>query len=261
MAQVDPITVIIQCRNRPLYLWACLDSLYRHTHHPARFILTDNASDDPMVREVVRGFERRSMFHKVEWHSENDPTRLLQAVRTYSDGLGDKIVVFDSDVVVFDSDPCWLTRMSTLMDENPKLGLLGSYVDKRDFIPYDDIAPLLHDKTRAEANALTKATSPERDLPAIQPDEPLIDPFNPAGRLVMARKSILHKLVFSRDGQVYRHARKAGVQCAIATTVLHRHLSLLNAYDYSDYSMEARNAHFEKVSEPTPVVEPPDDQD
>lgn len=62
---IEPITVLIQSRNRPLYLWACLDSLFTYTQRPARFILVDNASDDPAVLEVVRGFERRGMFAAV----------------------------------------------------------------------------------------------------------------------------------------------------------------------------------------------------
>ena len=60
MAQA-PIAVIILSWNRPLYLWAALDSLYRHTRQPARFILVDNNSDDPGVRDVVTGFTRRGI--------------------------------------------------------------------------------------------------------------------------------------------------------------------------------------------------------
>ncbi|WP_135507094.1 hypothetical protein [Roseovarius aestuariivivens] len=254
MTAKQPITVVILSRNRPIYLWACLDSLYRYTRHPARFILTDNASDDPLIRDVVHGFERRGMFYKVEWHAKNDPTRVLQAVRTYMDGPGGKIVVIESDVTVFETEPCWLERMSDLMDENPELGLLGSYVDTRDFIAIEDIDTLLPDTHEAIAEAMIKARSPERALPSDPPDGPLIDPFNPPGRLLMARKSALSKLMFSVDGKVYQEAKKAGIRCAIATTVMHRHLSLLNAYDYRDYNMQARNRHFRKNREPQPVL-------
>jgi GT2 family glycosyltransferase len=61
----DPIPVLITSYNRPLYLWACLDSLYRHTRHPHRFTIIDMASEDPLVDEVIAGFARRGMFTEV----------------------------------------------------------------------------------------------------------------------------------------------------------------------------------------------------
>lgn len=261
MSEPEPITVIIQSRNRPIYLWACLDSFYRYTKHPVRFVFFDNASDDPMVREVVRGFERRGMFHAVHWFDDNDSKRLLYVVRDYVDGPGDKIVVVDSDVAVFDTNPCWLGQMSALIDETPHLGLLGSYVDKRDFVPLEDIPTLLPDKSAAEAGELGKAFSLERDLPDVPPEEPLIDPFNPPGRLVMVRKGDLPKLAFMPDGDVYKMAQQNGIRCAIATQVRHRHLSFLNAYDYPDYDIMARSAHFRQNREGTPVFPPQDTSD
>lgn len=254
MEHPEPITVIILSRNRPIYLWTCLDSLYRYTVHPVRFVLVDNASDDPTVREVVRGFERRGMFHKVEWHTENDPRRVLLAVREHFDGPNDKIVVIESDVAVFDTQPCWLTRMSDLLDANPDLGLLGSYIDTRDFIPLDAGRALLSDRDPDTADALLKAPSPERRLPAVPPSEDLIEPFNPPGRLLMTRKSLLPKLIFSTDFKVYAHAKKAGISCAIATKVRHRHLSLLNAFDYGDYDIRKRDFHYREMQAGEPVI-------
>jgi hypothetical protein len=67
-----PITVFIHSYNRPLYLWASLDSLYRGTRHPHRFVFLDMASDDRLVRQVVAGFERRGMFSGVVWSPRGD---------------------------------------------------------------------------------------------------------------------------------------------------------------------------------------------
>ena len=102
---------------------------------------------------------------------------------------------------------------------------------------------------------LIKAKSSERSLPPVPPDEEVIDPFNPPGRLIMARKSALSKLVFATDGEIYRHAKNSGIRVGISTTVRHRHLSLLNAYDYPDYDTKARNDFFKKNSTAVPIVE------
>ena len=249
----EPITVIILSRNRPIYLWACLDSLYRFTRFPARFVLVDNQSTDPGVRDVVAGFERRGLFHAVEWHDHNDPKRVLDAVRRLRDGPGDKIVVIESDVVVFDTHPCWLTRMQRLMKTNPEVGLLGSYLDTRDFISRAEARRFMPNARAGDIDRLIKSKSPERQLTRDPPTEPLIDPFNPPGRLIMARKSVLDDLMFAADAMLYEYAREAGVQARIATTVRHRHLSLLNAFDYAEYDTEARDEFFRLNRKGVPV--------
>ena len=249
-----PITVIILSRNRPLYLWACLDSLYRHNNYPVRFILVDNQSTDPGVKEVVRGFSRRKMFERVEWHQSNDPKRVLEAVRRYRGGPSDYIVVIESDVMMFDSSPCWLSRMVSLMDKNPELGVLGSYVDGTDFISKEEASDLIPGAADADISNLIKAKSSERSLALVPPEEEVIDPFNPPGRLIMARKTALNKLVFATDGEIYKHAKKLGIQVGIATGVRHRHLSLLNAYDYPDYDTKARNEFFKNNAVGVPIV-------
>ena len=50
---VAPVHVFIRCRNRPSHLWATLDSLHRNTRTPCRFVLIDNASDDPETLRVI----------------------------------------------------------------------------------------------------------------------------------------------------------------------------------------------------------------
>ncbi|MEO0865066.1 MAG: glycosyltransferase family A protein [Pseudomonadota bacterium] len=248
----DPITVIILSRNRPLYLWACLDSLYSYTRHPARFVLVDNASDDPGVRDVVRGFERRGMFDVVEWHDRNDPKRAMDAIRRHGDG--DRFVYVESDVMITHTAPCWLSRMSTILTDHPELGYLGSYVDQRDFVAPEDGPDLLPGASEAEIAHMLKSHSPERGLPRMPPrNQTLIDPFNPPGRLLMVRTSILPRMVFGNDGQIYRHAKAQGIGVAITPRVKHRHLSLLNVYDYPDYDTEARNRHRDANTDPVPM--------
>ena len=237
----DPITVIILSRNRPLYLWMCLDSLYRYTRHPARFILVDNQSDDRGVRKVVAGFERRGMLAEVQWHETNSPKRVAEAIGRYRDSSGDYLVVVESDVAVFDTDPCWLSRMKSIMNTYPSIGFLGSYVDGRDFIEPAKARQIAPDLDQYTLDGLIKAGSPERSLPRTPPYQDFIAPFNPPGRLIMIRRDIIDALPFGTDYFVYDQAKAAGIEAGIATQVRHRHLSLLNVFDYPDYNVKERD--------------------
>ena len=249
----EPITVIILSWNRPLYLWACLDSLYRYTRHPARFVLVDNHSDDPGVRKVVAGFERRGMFHAVHWHETNSPKRLIEAIAQYRDSSSDYLAAVESDVAVFDTYPCWLTRMRRIMDRRRKIGILGSYVDARDFVDAAQarkIAPQLDQDT---LNGLIKADSLERSLPLIPPSDPVIESFGLPGRIALIRKSTIDAIPFAKDGIVYQMMQEAGITAAVATQVRHRHLSLLNFFDYPDFDVRARDEFFKANESATPV--------
>jgi hypothetical protein len=237
----EPITVIVLSRNRALYLWACLDSLYRATRHPARFVLVDNASDDPAIRRVVAGFERRGMLAVVEWHATNSPKRVAEAIAAHRHAPGRHLVIVESDVVVAETEPCWLSRMSALMDAHPRLGILGSYIDGRDFVDPVRARQLEPDFDEYRLGGLIKAASPERRLAQVPPDDALIRPFNPPGRLIMVRKDIIDAIPFGTDAFVHAAAQAAGIDTAIATQVRHRHLSLLNLFDYPDYDVRARD--------------------
>ena len=250
----DSVTVIILSRNRPLYLWTCLDSLYRYTRHPARFILVDNQSDDPGIREVVAGFERRGMFDEVQWHETNSPKRVAEAIAQYRYSVGDYLVVIESDVAVFDTRPCWLTRMRKLMDANAKIGILGSYIDGRDFVDAMKARQIAPDLDQYALDGLIKAHSPERSLPLVPPSDVIIEPFNPPGRLAMIRKDIIDVIPFASDGVVYQMAKAAGIEAGIATQVRHRHLSLLNFFDYPDYDVRARDEFISANETGTPIT-------
>lgn len=236
----DPVWVFILSWERPHYLWACLDSLYRNTRHPHRFVIADNASADPRVRSVIEGFERRGMFEAVHLCEDNDPNRLSWLLDRYRGELGDYYVYVESDVVVGAHTPCWLERFVRLMDADPSLGTLGSLIDGSDFVE-PEVARALHpDLDDAAIDELCKAHSPERSLAASYA-EPIIDPFNPPGRLTIMRTATL-AVPMARDSVWYRNLRAAGWTAGIATSVVHRHLSLLNVFDHDDYDVRARAA-------------------
>lgn len=248
--ETEAVRVIVLSWNRPIYLWTCLDSLYRYTRYPAEFVLVDNGSTDPLVGNVIDAFERRGMFLHVEKGISNSPDRLNEAIRRFTPPRSKFVVVIESDVAVFDTDPCWLSRMIALMESDDELGLLGSLVDVRDFVDPVAARKLAPGMDEHQFEGLVKAQSPERTL--LDVGGPVIDPFNPPGRLLMYRAEILDKIRLGDDGLLYHEIRRIGRKSGIATTVLHRHLSLLNFYDYPDYSMHARDAFMQSASEPAP---------
>lgn len=247
MASSDPITVLIFAWNRPIFLWACLDSLYRYTKVPARYVMIENGSSDPLVRPVIEGFRQRGMFHEIEWGEENSITRLFDSIRRLQPTFGEYFVYIEGDTTVAETQPCWLERMRSIMDADPELMMLGSYVDKRDFVDPEHARRLEPNMSESQLAGLVKAHSPERHLPP-QETAPVIDPFNPPGRLLMFRTSILDRIRLSVDGELYQQIKALGLKAGIATGVVHRHLSLLNFFDYPDYSMQQRDDFMTRVA-------------
>src|ERR1700681_3543809 len=132
MDQLVPVFIV--SRNRAFYLWACLDSLFKYTRHPCRFIFGDNGSDEPLVRQVVEGFERRGMFHSVLFRPENDLDLWEVLVKGHLDLIGKYFAFVESDVMVLPQEPCWLSQYVTLMEEDKKVAMLGSFIDQTDFV-------------------------------------------------------------------------------------------------------------------------------
>ena len=228
---VDPPVVLIRSWNRPLHLWASLDSFYRNTATPARFVLMDNASDDPLVGEIIDGFERRGMFHAVHRLSTNDPANQQTIYDLHRASLGPYIVLADADVVVLPGTVDWLGRLLQVMHERPALGLLGAQVDKGDFISLEAaraVAPEISDDPALRN--LVKADSPERHQPDT-PTDAVIKPHRPPGRLMLARTEILDQTGARIGNKILCDAvEAAGYEVGIASGVFHRHLSLLNLY-------------------------------
>ncbi|QGM44702.1 glycosyltransferase family 2 protein [Methylocystis heyeri] len=245
-----PVTVLISSRNRPLYLWACLDALYARTRIPCRFILVDMASDDPLVEKVLAGFERRGMFDKILRSPQNNLNALAELVFGELESWGPYFAYIESDVVVEDAEPCWLERMTSLMESNPRLGMLGSAIDKRDFLEPAAVEHLREDRDEAHWRALIKADSPERGQDVSSAEgKPLFRPHNPAGRLLMLRSEAIKEVGVAQDSVLDRLMREAGYETAVATKVRHRHLSLVQLFDYPDYDMSARNKFMSKLDE------------
>jgi hypothetical protein len=238
-----PITVFVHSYNRPLYLWASLDSLYRSTRHPHRFVFIDMASDDPLVRQVVAGFERRGMFSEVVWSPRGDVDSFWALLWSRLGAIGPFFAYCQTDVIVEITDTCWLTTLAALMQANPRLAMLGSVIDKRDFVDLDEarrLEPLAEDH---QLHDMIKWVSPERTQDSSAATGPVFAPHNPAGRLLMMRTAALATVGSGSDGDLHRKFIAAGYETGIATAVRHRHLSLLHIYDYLECYSAHRDAY------------------
>ncbi len=130
----DPMKVIILCRDRPLYLWASLDSLYRHTSTPVDVVIIDNNSQDPLVANVIGAFRRRGMFSEVIISPATIPI-LSPTLSPGSDrNLGPFFAYVEGDVVIEASQRCWVATMLEVMQSRPRLAMLGSQIDRSDFV-------------------------------------------------------------------------------------------------------------------------------
>lgn len=240
------VYALVRTWNRPLHLWACLDSLYRATRHPCRFVLLDNGSDDPLVHEVIRGFERRGMFHAVHRMERNHAANQAEVWALHRAGMGRYVVLIDGDTAVERTEPCWLERLLGVAERHARIGLLGTAVDTSDFVDPEwarSRAPDLPDEVLGE---LVKARSPERRQPRSSAE--IMQPYPPAGRLLLARTQVLDQtgpLIGNR--RLCAAVEAAGWEVGIATSVTHRHLSLLNFFDYPDYDFRQLGRYLQGV--------------
>lgn len=241
----NPLVFILSW-ERPLYLWACLDSLRTQTKVPCRFVLLDNDSQDPLVHRVIESFEGRDLFHAVHRCKDNSPHALMDAVQEHRAEIGDYFGFIENDVVLLPSQPSWLEEFQRLVSADPKLGMLGSLIDKSDFIDPVWAAQRFKGLPEKQLEFLTKSKSTERAL-ADHYDEELIDVINPPGRLLFLRTEAMLQTGDLPDYRLSLAMKERGYKCGIATRVRHRHLSLANAFDYPEYDQVGRDAFFRRL--------------
>jgi hypothetical protein len=238
----EPIFVFVLSYNRPIYLWCMLDSLYRNTKHPAKVVIADNASVDPLIPEVIEGFKRRGLFHAVHMCPDNRPDRLEWMIQKYRAELGEFFAFVECDVLIQDSEEGWLPIMLRRMREDPNMYLLGSKAVSTDFVDPAWAREIEPDMPQEQIDFLIKPRSPERR--PVQSAEPLIEPHNPPGRLLLFRTDLLSRVPIRGDLLLYQSIKELGLEAKISTEVVHRHLSWLNFYDYYDYDARQRADFF-----------------
>ena len=99
------------------------------------------------------------------------------------------------------------------------------------------------DLDQSSLDFLIKKNAPMRRYKSTS--QPLIAPHNPPLRLLMVRKQVYEQIGFGRDTVMHKRTLALGYKSMISTEVVHRHLSLLNIYDYWDYSRAERDLFFD----------------
>jgi hypothetical protein len=234
--------IFILSRNRPLYLWTCLDSLFRLTRTPCEFIIIDSASDDPLVRPVIEGFERRGLFSEIIWLKRNEAAAVFSVILERLTGEDELFGFIESDAALVAGDyGCWVGEMRRLMEADPKLAMLGSFVDPVDLVSMEAARALEPQLTEDELLLLThnKYYDPSiydhYDL-----TQPVISPHTPAGRLLMLRRGPALQAGAASDSDLHDRLLALGYRTGISTAVRHRHLTLCNIYDYPSYDTSRR---------------------
>lgn len=245
MTTQNPIVFILSW-ERPLYLWACLDSLYTSTQVPCRFVLMDNDSQDPLVDRVIRSFEARGMFHKVHRRTDNSPHALAETLDAHKSEVGDYFGFVESDVTVLRSRPCWLEEFQQLTAADPSIAMLGSLIDQVDFIDPAWVAQRFPELDEDQLKFFTKSSSKERTLLDEYPER-TTDAITPPGRLTFLRREAVERTGILPDFRLAHTLRDMGYKAVIATRVRHRHLSLANIFDYPEYERDNRNKFFARL--------------
>jgi hypothetical protein len=144
--------------------------------------------------------------------------------------LGEFFAFVECDVIVCDSEEGWLAPMVRLMQKDPQLWMLGSAIDKTDFVDPEFAKTVDPELSGQEREFLIKAHSPKRQ-PA-QRSKELAEPHNPPMRLLLPRTELLKRVVIRSDYEIYLEVKRLGYKAKIATKVVRRHLSLPNLFDY-----------------------------
>ncbi len=254
----DKTLVFVVSYGRPLFLWNCLDSLYRHTRTPSRIVLVNNWHPDPMVETVIRAFEMRGLLDTVYRFATNSVDNIRSVYDALLPGLGESHVFLESDAVIQPSHHCWLAEMLRIHREAPQIGMLGSLIDTDDFVP-QSVCSAIQASGMDNVDFLAKLMSPERGFrddaswQASDRDffytEPPCPITNPPGRLLMLNTETMKKIGLRTDGDLAAQFRLHGMRPAVTPRVRHRHLSLLNIFDYDTYSSDQRNNFFEAMRE------------
>lgn len=233
MISEKKIKIFIISKDRPIYLWNCLDSVYRLKSDNSEVILFDNGSNNETL-EVIKGFDKRNLFKKLYLFDENNKDIFHKTI--LHENCDDEYFIFiESDVEILTKN--FDLIMLKLIEENENYGFIGSRVYKEDFHEISD--------TNKNENQLLKKFSPEKNYNFNMKLK--INNLQPPGRLVIIKKELFTN--FNKplnDSAFHNHVLQKNHKSGISTEVLHRHLSLLNYFDYPHYNMKKRNDYFNK---------------
>lgn len=247
MPQQSPYKILMLVHDRPIYTYMALDALCRATYSPYQLTVVHHRLQPGLVDHVLDTHLRRKTIHRIVQMTSDlvDWTAIMRiAMETLT--VSDEFLFYiEDDVVIEKSCSCWIARMVELMRDEPKLALLGSAIDKSDFLDPEDLAADLKRPLNADELAKIKAHSPER-MQSFKPGQRLFTAHNVPGRLFCLRVSAMTHDLPNTDIRIDKRLKAQGWATAVLTTVRHRHMSLLNYYDYPSYYIQ-RQRHIDNL--------------
>ena len=116
LPEIIPISVIICTRNRPAFLYQCLNRLMESTPRPQEIIVVDNAPDDNSARDIV------SQFLEVTYIVEARPGLDIARNRGIKESSSAIIAFTDDDVEVH---PLWVYRIWETFQNDAIVAMTG----------------------------------------------------------------------------------------------------------------------------------------
>ena len=128
-----PIDIIILTYNRLNYLKKTLKSINENTKYPYRLIAVDNASTDILIKRFL---EEQYVCGNINKIIVNKTNLLLDGWREgLEEVTSNYFAISDPDIIVPESNPCWLTQLVTFLDEFPRIVRVGLSLDTHNVPP------------------------------------------------------------------------------------------------------------------------------
>lgn len=243
----------IQSWERPLYLWPTLDSLFHHTQKELKFVIMDNNSQDPLVHQIIAGFERRGMFEDVLLFKDNNPQRMNDVFKDYRSKIDEFFYFCENDVIV-PSNICWATNYEEIYRAHEKVGMIGSTCELYDFPSVEQVMAAFPDMEGRERIFYTKENVPEMRIETLDTsklgEKSILK--NPPGRLVLIDAAALDQTGYQTDFALATKMQEIGYDWLISTGFRHRHIALAQAFDYppdqNAFYQKTRDQYFRDLS-------------
>ncbi|TVM02870.1 MAG: hypothetical protein CV087_08170 [Candidatus Brocadia sp. WS118] len=208
----EPVDIVMLTYNRLKYLQQTVDALFESTEYPFRLTIVDNNSE-PDVRHYLEAHEDK--FHQVIFNEKNEYVPAFH--RGIEKTTSEIFVATEPDIVVPKLSPCWLTQYMEIFQENPKLGLLGIRLDRKDHSP------------------LTPHWSGGIDNAPVYNRRVLL---GNVGVWMMALRRKAYPGAFPSDNGICAAVRKKQYEVGYTKDIIARHLGWYEYRDYPEYLLE-----------------------
>lgn len=239
----SPHRILMLVHDRPIYIYMTLDSLRRATRSPYHLTVFHHPSGNPLVPQVLQSFVHRGVIDEIVEITDEyvDHLEILRMATERHLLDHDFVFWFEEDVVIESDERCWIEKMIAAFHEDTRLAMVGSAIDKTDFISPERLSAQMGRALTDEELAMIKASSPER-LQRFENGEMVGRVHNVPGRFLGLRTAAITEDVINVDSRMDAAVRARGWTTRTLPTVRHRHMSLQNYYDYPDYYVR-RDVH------------------